>query len=135
MLKLIFPEHIVPLISKPVFAGWKGIALAPCHWRTVCAFRINGIMVGPHGRAGLPNIITHSMAHAVRRVCGKSLKTKRLLIPYFIFTGILCSDRLYLPKTIKFCRITIDRGELSEAKFCFVQSGNAISAQRGGRFL
>jgi hypothetical protein len=40
-------------------------------------------------------IKTHSMAHAVRRVGGKLLQAQRLLIPQFIFSGILCRDRLY----------------------------------------
>jgi len=52
-------------------------------------------MVGPHGRAGLPFTKTHSVAHAVRRAGGKPLHAQRLLIPQFIFTGILCRDRLY----------------------------------------
>jgi hypothetical protein len=39
--------------------------------------------------------------------------------------------RRALRKSIKFCRITTDWRELSEAKFCYVQSGNAISAQQG----
>ena len=59
----------------------------------MCAFRINGILVGPHGRADLPIIITHSMAHAVRRVGGKSHeKMDYFLICFYRFEPNHLSD-------------------------------------------